>query len=118
MSYLATAKKAEQKLRQCFQVVDADEGATLDDPILSPDQWYPEFHRFHVQVVQENPNLDWQWLREQRPDLYQAIKTKENELDGLQEARLSQVMEMMRQWRGLILQAESERQGTNEQKQA
>ncbi len=51
-----------------------------EDPILTPEQWYPEFHRFHVQAVQETPNLDWQWLREQRPDLYTGIKDKENEL--------------------------------------
>lgn len=119
MSYLAAAKKAEQKLKQCSLVVDhvdADEAATQDDPILSLDQWYPEFHRFHAQVVQETPNLDWQWLREQRPDLYQTIKDRENELDALGDARLSRVMGITREWRELILRAENERQGANEQK--
>ncbi len=79
-----------------------------EDPILTPEQWYPEFHRFHVQVVQETPDLDWQWLREQQPDLHKSIKDKENELDALGEARLSEVMEIMREWRALILQAEME----------
>ena len=99
MSYLATAKKAEQKQKQ---------GSQQDDPILAPEQWYPEFHRFHVQVVQETPNLDWQWLREHQPGLYMSIKAKENELEALGDARLSEVMEIMGQWRGLILQAEME----------
>ena len=79
-----------------------------EDPILTPEQWYPEFHRFHVQVVQETPNLEWQWLREHQPDLYRVIKGRENELDALGEARLSEVMEIMGQWRALILQAEME----------
>lgn len=99
MSYLETAKRAEQGLKR---------GSQPDDPVLSLDQWYPEFHRFHVQVVQETPNLDWQWLREQRPDLYRSIKAKESELDALGEARLSEVMEIMGEWRGLMLRAEVE----------
>ena len=79
-----------------------------EDPILTPEQWYPEFYRFHVQVVQETPDLDWQWLGEQRPDLYRTIKGREHELDALGEARLSEVMKIMGQWRGLILKAERE----------
>ena len=59
-------------------------------------------------MVQETPNLDWQWLREHQPDLYRVIKGRENELDALGEARLSEVMEIMGQWRALILQAELE----------
>ncbi len=43
MSYLETAKKAEQEQIQVSQ---------QDDPILATGQWYPEFHRFHVHVVQ------------------------------------------------------------------
>jgi len=79
------------------------------DPILTPDQWYREFHHFHVQVVQETPDLDWKWLREQRPELFQAIRQKEDELDRLGEAKLSEVMAIMRQWRELVLKAEFER---------
>jgi len=89
-----------------------------EDPILTPEIWIPHFRDFHHRVIAETADFDYGWLRTNRPDLYQHIKTKENELDGLQEARLSQVMEMMRQWRDLVLQAENERQGTYEQKQA
>jgi len=79
-----------------------------EDPILTLEQWYPEFHRFHVQVVEAlNPDW-WQRIREQRPDLYGAIRGKENELDALNDARLSEVMAIMREWRELVLQAERE----------
>ena len=81
----------------------------LTERILSPEEWYPEFHRFHVQVVQETPDLDWQWLREQRPDLYTAIRDRENEIDGLGDSRLSIVMQVMTEWRELVLKAEFER---------
>ena len=77
-----------------------------DDPILPPTTWFPEFHRLHVRIVQETPNLDWQWLKEQRPDLYRAIKDRENKLDALGDARLSEIMAIMREWRGLVLKAE------------
>ena len=84
-----------------------------NNPILTPEQWYREFHHFHVQVVQETPDLDWAWLRECRPELLQTIRDKEAELDALGEARLSEVMEIMGQWRELILKAEFERVEAN-----
>ena len=102
MSYLDLAKKAERDLR-----------AQAEDPILTLEQWYPEFHRFHIQVVQETPNLDWQWIRDKRPELHRAIKGIEDTIDGLGDARLSDVLSLMREWRDLILKAESERQGTH-----
>ena len=80
-----------------------------DDPILPVGVWYPEFHRFHVQVVQETPDLDWKWLREQRPELFQAIRQKEDQLDALGDARMSEVMAIMWAWRQLVLQAEFQR---------
>ena len=80
-----------------------------DDPILIPDQWYPYFRDFHHKVIAETPNFDYLWLKEHRPDLYQAIKAKENGLDALKEARLSEVMAIVRQWRELVLKAEFER---------
>jgi len=82
-----------------------------DDPILPAGQWYSEFHRFHVQIAQENPDFDRLWLKQYRPDLYQAIRAKENEIDALQEAKLSQVVAIMGQWRRLVLKAEFERRG-------
>ena len=80
-----------------------------DEPILTPDQWYPEFHRFRVQVAQGTPDLDWAWLKEHRSELFQAIRDKEAKLDRLGDARLSEVMAIMGEWRELILKAEFER---------
>lgn len=80
-----------------------------DDPILPAEAWYREFHGLHVQIAQENPDFDRLWLKQYRPDLHQAIRAKENEIDALQEARLSQVMIIMREWRELVLKAEFER---------
>ncbi len=79
-----------------------------DDPILSPDQWYPHFRDFHHKVIAET-SIDYLWLKEHRPDLYQAIKVKEAELDSLRDARLSGVMSIIREWRTLILTSEFER---------
>jgi len=89
---------------------------TEEDPILTPEQWTPHFRDFHHKVIKETPDFDYGWLQANRPDVYRAIKAKEQELDSLRGARLSQVMGIMREWRGLILQAESERQRTDEQK--
>ena len=99
MIYLETAKKAEQRLKR---------SSLPEDPVLSLDQWYPHFRDFHHGVIAETADFDYGWLRTNRPDLYQSIKAKENELDALGEARLSEVMEIMGQWRALILQAELE----------
>ena len=85
--------------------------ALKEDPTLTPAEWWPEFHRFHVEVVRSTPDLDWGWLRKDRPELYAAIKAIEDTIDGLGDARLSDVLSLMRDWRDLILQAESERQG-------
>ncbi len=48
--------------------------------------------------------------------MYRAIKAKEDELDALQEARLSEVMEVMREWRELVLKAEFEQRRANKGK--
>ncbi len=80
-----------------------------DDPALAPEHWYPYFRDLHHKVIEETPNFDYLWLKEHRPDLYQTIKVKEDELDALQEAKLSEVMAIVRQWRELVLQAQFER---------
>jgi hypothetical protein len=78
------------------------------DPLLTLDNWYPEFQRFHRKVVLETPSFDYVRARQQQPELYKRIKAKEAELDALQEARLSKVMTIMHEWRELILRAEKE----------
>jgi len=82
---------------------------TDDDPIVPVAAWYPVFKELHRKVITETPNFDYLWLKEHRPDLYQDLKARENELDSLQEAKLSEVMGTMQEWRELILKAEFER---------
>ena len=123
---------AEGKVKvQAPQALDGDTKALIDelreyreevksclneeDPVLTPEQWYQDFRDLHWKIVQETPHFDYGWLRANRPDIYQAIKDKENEIDGLGDSRLSVVMGVMGEWRGLILRAESERQGTHDQ---
>ena len=77
---------------------------TDDDPIVPVAAWFPEFHVFHRKVIAETPSFDYLWLKEHRPDLYRDLKTKEVELDALKDARLSEVMAIIREWRELVLQ--------------
>jgi hypothetical protein len=91
------------------QNMAGDRSAQATDPLLSVEQWYPEFHRFHMAVIAETPDFDYGWLRRNRLVLYQEIKAAENEIDALGSARLSNVIALMRQWRELILMAEFER---------
>ncbi|HEY6367486.1 MAG TPA: hypothetical protein VI585_22120 [Candidatus Binatia bacterium] len=95
MSYLALAKKAEEELK----------GSAQDDPILDPEQWYPHFRDLHYKVIAETPHFDYGWIRQNRLELYRLIKVKENEIDSLGAAKLSQVMELLREWRELVLTA-------------
>jgi len=104
MAFLVRHWPYQNRQEREFKVEDGD-------PILTPAEWYPEFHRFHVEVVRSTPDLDWGWLREERPELHSAIKRIEDTTDDLGNARLSDVLSFMRSWRDLILQAESERQG-------
>jgi hypothetical protein len=76
-----------------------------DDPVLHADQWYPDFRDFHHKVIAETPDFDLAWVRENRPELYRAIKAKENQIDDLGAAQLAQVMALLREWRELILTA-------------
>jgi len=118
---------AEGKVRvEAPQVLDRDTKALIEelrehreevksflneeDPILAPEQWIPHFRDLHHKVIKETPDLDYGWLRDNRVELYRAIKAKERELDTLGGARLSEVVEIMSEWRALILQAESQRQ--------
>ena len=82
---------------------------TPPELFLTPAQWYPHFRDLHHKVIAETADFDYGWLRTNRPDLYQSIKAKENELDAIQEAKLSEVMAIIQSWRELILKAEFER---------
>jgi hypothetical protein len=59
-------------------------------------------------VVDDTPDFDYGWLRQNRLELYRQIVARENQIDGLGKTRLSRVMALLRDWR-LILRAESER---------
>ena len=76
-----------------------------DDPILPVEAWFLVFKEFHQKVVHESSDFDYAWLKDNRPDLYRDLKTKEVELDALKDAQLSEVMAIIREWRGLVLRA-------------
>lgn len=78
------------------------------DPVLSVDAWFPVFSVYVHQVIDQSKNFDLGWVRENRQELYRALKNKEAEIDALQEARLSNVMALVQQWRDLILRGEFE----------
>jgi len=114
-AHLASLKEASKREAQSLpsrqgyreEVKEGIEG----DPLLPIEAWFPVFKELHHKVIAETLDFDYGWLRQHRPDLYQAIKTKENEIDALQEAKLSQVVAIMREWRELVLKAEFERRG-------
>lgn len=78
------------------------------DPVLSVDAWFPVFSVYVHQVIDQSKNFDLGWVRENRQELYCALKNKEAEIDALQEAQLSTVMALVQQWRDLILRGEFE----------
>jgi hypothetical protein len=80
-----------------------------DNPVLPVDCWFPHFRAFHQQVITETADFDYGELCERNCELYRRIKTKENEIDVLGPARLSEVIAIMREWRELILTAEFKR---------
>ena len=99
--------------------VDANRPATIpppepipaDDPIISVDAWYPTFHQMHVAVVAESPDFDYGELKHENLELYSKIKAAEARIDALEEVRLSEVMAIMTEWRGLLLKATFEQHG-------
>jgi hypothetical protein len=111
MDYLEIARRAKVDFRKAQAVLSQrwTEEEWPDDPILLAEEWYPEFHRFHMAVVNETPDFDYGWVRMNRPDLYRRIKVKEAEIDALGAAQLSQVMALLREWRELTLMVEFER---------
>ena len=80
-----------------------------DDPFLPVEAWFPVFADLHRRLVLEVRDFDWLWVKENNPDLYRSLKSKEDELDALGEVRRSEVMTIIREWRELLLKAEFER---------
>jgi len=101
--YLDNPRSGSQSKR----MIQADEPDD-DDPILTPEIWLPVFKEHHKQTVKENKDFDYLWVKKNRPGLYEAIRTKEKELDALGDTRLSEVIAIMREWRELILKGEFE----------
>lgn len=75
----------------------------IDDPILPPVVWLPVFHEWRCNLTPYPP--DYGYLRQYNPELYRKLKVVERKIDGLYEARLSQVMEILGEWRRLLLEA-------------
>ena len=94
--------------------LEAIEGVILGDkdPIISPREWYSDFHRFHERLVLRARISTAGFSRRPISPLYGEIKNLEDQIDALGPARLSEVMAMLREWRKLILTAYFEqRQG-------
>ena len=103
--------EAARRLAQAESCASEEKASTTprdDDPLLSPGEWYLHFTAFVTEVYKATPDFDLAWLRNNRTDLYQQIRAIEDQIDRLQEVRLSEIMSMMREWRTLILRADFE----------
>ena len=105
----AVPKPGQSEISSANGDTTAAQSLRADDIVLSLEQWYPHFRDYHHRVVSESPDFDYRWLHQNKPNLFQAIKLKEKEIDALRSARLSQVMALLREWRELVLTAEFER---------
>lgn len=112
----AQSEVVKRALAMLHSRAEPEAKAVQDDPVLDPGQWYPEFHRLHMQAVHETPDFDYAWVRRNRPELYREIKAIEDRIDTLQQARLSEIVGIITQWRELVLRAFFEQQA-NERKQ-
>jgi len=80
-----------------------------DDPILSVDEWLPEYLAFRKKVYQQVKDANiWGYARTEKPELYAKLRAAEAKLDGPSDARLSEVMELLGQWRAVMLQIQFE----------
>jgi len=80
-----------------------------DDPILPVDAWLPDYLIFRKEVYRQVKDSDiWGYARTKKPELYAELKKVEAKMDTLKDARLSRVMELLRQWRDLILKIQFE----------
>lgn len=83
--------------------------AIKDDPIVSREQWEPEFWGYRDVVLNRSQNFDPEWLQANDPGLYYAIRSAEDRIDALDNVPLSKVMEIAGEWRKLVLEAEFKR---------
>ena len=112
LSYLELARKAlaDYQRRQGEAACLATEEPTTpaDDPILTVDQWYPEFRNLHRATIAECGDFDYDEAKKNQPKLYTDIKNIENRIDAIDEVRLSVVVSLMREWRHLLQDAVTE----------
>jgi len=78
------------------------------DPFLNHEEWYWECSRLRTQVYVGEFCFAGclSWVEKNWPEMFQAIVDKEKEIDRLEDARLSTIMMLLQEWRGLILKAE------------
>ena len=98
-----------QELRQHREEVL--EALAQEDPVLSVDVWLPEYLTFRKEVYRQVKDTNiWGYARTEKPELYIELKKAEARIDNLSSARLSEVMELLRQWQGVMLQIKFEQQ--------
>jgi hypothetical protein len=73
------------------------------DPVVPVDAWLPIFHEWRCSLIPDAP--DYIFLREHNPELYHELKALERKTDALQDAKLSEVMNLLTEWRQLVLKA-------------
>jgi hypothetical protein len=74
-----------------------------DDPALPQEVWLPVFHEWRCKLAPYPP--DYIFLCEHKPEHYRKLKQIEQRVNGLREARLSEVLAAVREWRWALLEA-------------
>jgi len=79
------------------------------DPILTVNQWLPEYLTFRKDLYQRvKDTAIWAKNPAVTPILYVQLKEIEAELDALKEARLSEVMELLERFQEVVLHIQFE----------
>jgi len=73
---------------------------------LTPQEWFPAFRACVLQYHRQHPDHDPLWLKEHHRELYQRIVAQENLIDALGTVQFSELMDHLKEWRSLMLQAE------------
>ena len=77
-----------------------------EDPIITQDIMMEEFRRLQERILgSELKDFDYGWLKENQLDLYGAIKATEAEMDGTEGKPLSVLLNIIREWIGLVQEA-------------